>query len=198
MVPNLNLIADAPPAANTEGIIWPWFIIGCVLLAVAIIAFFWAFALGKLTTGQRFLLMWLLPLSSGFAVGSFAGSLKATGPLGQIAVTATGGFAVWLLSYFLLPKDSNAPPDSISTNLLKGMSFRKASQFLATLDGYNARFSGFDESVLNAEIKSGQITAAGVLELIEGLRYRFSDESIQIDYRVVRDSKRGLYEIDKK
>ena len=189
-----TILAQAQSAANQAEIVWPWFIVGCVLLLVAVVAFFWAFALGKLTEGQHFLLMWILPLSSGFAVGCFAGSLKATGPIGAVTATATGGFAVWLLSYFLLPKPSKIAPDSVSANL-PAMSFRQASKFLADLDGYSASFTGLDDTILNAQIKSGQMTAAGVRELIEQLRYRFVGDTIQIEYRVVRDSSRGLYEI---
>jgi hypothetical protein len=48
--------------------------------------------------------MWLLPLASGFACGCFAGPLRLSGPISSLAIAATGGFAVWLLSYYLLPK----------------------------------------------------------------------------------------------
>jgi hypothetical protein len=82
---------------------WPAFIIGCILLAAAIAAFFWAFSLESLSPSRRFLLLWILPLASGFACLSFAGSIKANGPIGTIAVGATGGFAVWLLTFFGLP-----------------------------------------------------------------------------------------------
>jgi hypothetical protein len=197
--PEHILLAAAEQAGQNGGIVWPWFIVGSVLLVVAIVAFFWGFALGNLTPSQHFLLMWLLPLSSGFAAGCFVGSLKATGPIGQIAVTATGGFAVWFLSFLLLPKPVKIEKvqDSISVNLTKEMSFRRASQFLAQLDGYNVALIGFDDAVLNAKINKGQMTAAGVRELIEGLKYRFSDASIKIEYRVVRDSSRGLFQVDK-
>jgi predicted permease len=196
VLPNI-LLAQAQPAGNQTEIVWPWFIIGCVLLLVAIVAFFWAFAIRNLTEGQHFLLMWILPLSSGFGVGCFAGSLKATGPVGAFTVTATGGFAVWLLSYYLLPKPSGKAPDSISIKILPGMSFRQASEVLAKQDGYSAAFTGFDDSILNAKIKPEQMTAAGVLQLIEKLKYNFVDESLRIEYRVVRDSNRGLYQIEK-
>jgi hypothetical protein len=203
MNPEHILLAATEAAGQNEGIIWPWFIVGCVMLLAAIGAFFWAFRLGNLTPSQHFLLMWLLPLTSGFAAGCFVGSLKATGPIGKIAVTATGGFAVWLLSFFLLPKpvktETVVPtvPDSISTNLTEVMSFREASIFLAKEDGYNAVFNGFDDTVLNAKINKGRMTAAGVRELIEGLKYRFSDASIKVEYRVIRDSSRGSFEISK-
>ena len=188
-------VAQAEPSGNQSEIAWPWFIIGCVLLVVAFVAFFWAFALKNLTEGQHFLLMWILPLSSGFAVGCFSGSLKATGPVGALTISAAGGFAVWLLSYFLLPKPSTAAPDSDSINLPAGKSFREASRLLAEQDGYSVSFVGLDDSILNAKVKEGRMTAGGILQLIEQLKYRLVDESIKIDYRVVRDSSGGLYKL---
>lgn len=186
------LLADTQPTIS-----WPGFIIGCVLLLVAVVAFFWGFWLGdKLGSNRHFLLMWILPLSSGFASFAFAGSLKATGPIGQIAITATGGFAVWLLSYFLLPKPAAVAPPSLSVKLLPDMSFRGAAEFLANLDGYSVAFTGLSATVLSANVKEGQITAAGVLELMEQLKHRFVDETIQVSYRVVKDSTRGLFQID--
>lgn len=141
--------------------------------------------------------MWLLPLSSGFAAGCFVGSLKASGPIGQLAVTATGGFAVWLLSYFLLPRPQNAAPPSVSTELPKDMSFRGAAKFLAELDGYDAAFSKFDNAVLDEKVQPGRITAGTVLELIKRLRHRLINQTVQIDYDVERDQNAGLFRITK-
>jgi hypothetical protein len=90
-------------SSNQKDFNWPWFIIGCVFLIAAIAAFFWAFSFEHLSPSRRFLLMWLLPLASGFGCGCFAGSFRFSGPYGSLAVAATGGFAVWLFSYFLLP-----------------------------------------------------------------------------------------------
>ena len=59
--------------------------------------------------------MWLLPLASGFGCGCFAGSLKLSGPIGSLAVAATGGFAVWLLSFYLLPKIPDPAPPPVVT-----------------------------------------------------------------------------------
>lgn len=70
---------------------------------------FWAFAIGDITPARRFLLIWLLPLCSGFACGCFAGSFRVSGPLGTLAIAATGGFAVWLVSYYLLARLDVSP-----------------------------------------------------------------------------------------
>jgi hypothetical protein len=96
-------IRVAAVSKSTARVDWRWFIVGCVLLASALCAFFWAFSMEHLSPSRRFLLMWLLPLASAFGCGSFAGSMKLTGPVGKLTVAATSGFAVWILSYYLLP-----------------------------------------------------------------------------------------------
>jgi gas vesicle protein len=97
---------------------WPWFILGCFLLLFAMVAFFWAFALGTLTPDRRMLLMWILPLASGFACGCFTGALTVSGTVEKLSIGAAGGFAVWLLTYYLLPKSakdlSQETPASVS------------------------------------------------------------------------------------
>ena len=87
-----TLLAQATGNDNAPPIVWPWFIIGCVLLLVAIIAFFWGFAAKNLTSSRYSLLMWILPLSSGFAAGAFVGGLKATGPVGTDCRHCDGWF----------------------------------------------------------------------------------------------------------
>lgn len=193
-----NVLLAQTQESSPPPVAWPWFIVGCVLLLVAIVGFFWGFAIRNLTSSQHSLLMWILPLSSGFAAGCFAGSLKATGPVGQIAVTATGGFAVWFLSYFLIPKPSPVAPPSMSIKMPSNMSFRQAATLLADQDGYTAAIKGLDDAILNAKIREGQMTAAGPMQLIEQLQYRFVEESIRVNYRVTKDSNRGLYQIEQK
>jgi hypothetical protein len=63
----------------------------------------WGFSKGDLTPDQLSILLWGLPLASGFGCWTFAGSIsaKAKGWHG-IAVSATGGFGVWFLTHFLL------------------------------------------------------------------------------------------------
>jgi hypothetical protein len=183
---------------SADGIEWRWFILGCVLILVAIIAFFWGFALGELKHGQYMLLMWILPLSSGFAAGSFAGSIKATGPIGQIAITATGGFAVWLLSFLLIPKPPKTeppPPPSDSVDLSDGLSLRQAVDVILQPDGHSAVFKGFDDAILNAKIRQGRVTAGGPRQLIERLQHRFVDGTIAARFGVTFDQNRGVYEI---
>lgn len=80
-----------------------FFVIGCVLLAVAVGMAIWGFSLGTLSPDQRNILLWSLPLASGFGCWSFTGSMSAKMKGWQgFVVSATGGFGVWLLSNFLL------------------------------------------------------------------------------------------------
>jgi hypothetical protein len=74
----------------------------CFLFGLAMVV--WAFQLGNLTKDQRFLLQWLLPLVGAFMSASFTGSISATGNRLKygIIVAATGGFAVWCLTYLML------------------------------------------------------------------------------------------------
>lgn len=104
---------------KSPDLILPWFIVGCLFVVMAFVLVLWGFALGELNPSRRFLLMWLLPMTSGFACGCFAGSMKASGPLGNLAIAATGGFAVWLLSYFLLPQIPPPAPTGSGAELRK-------------------------------------------------------------------------------
>lgn len=81
------------------------------MLFVALVLAVWSFVLGDLTPSQRFILLWLLPLASAFFARAFAGQMKIEGTLKTIGVTATGGFAVWVLSYFLLPGARHQEPE---------------------------------------------------------------------------------------
>jgi hypothetical protein len=62
------------------------------------------FSLPTLTPDQQRLLVWALPLASGFSASAFAGSLSARTRdwLPGSAITATGGFAVWFITFFFL------------------------------------------------------------------------------------------------
>jgi hypothetical protein len=87
---------------------WRWFILGCVLLLFAIALVLWGFSLAKLTWDQQRLLVWALPLASGFSAAAFAGSIytQAQNWIPGIAITVTGGFAVWLITFFFLFPES--------------------------------------------------------------------------------------------
>jgi hypothetical protein len=89
---------SAKPAAHAAR----WFVVGCVLLLFAFGLGIWGFFLGTLTSVQQRLLVWALALASGLAIGAFVGSIKAEarGLIPGIAITATSGFAVWLIMFF--------------------------------------------------------------------------------------------------
>ena len=90
---------------------WRWFILGCVLLFFAVTLVIWGFSLRVLTEDQRRLLVWALPLASGFSVGAFAGSIytKSRNWISEISITASGGFAVWFINllFSISRKQSN-------------------------------------------------------------------------------------------
>jgi hypothetical protein len=90
-----------------------FFAIGCVLLVAAIGLAGWAFALGCISVYQEKVLLWALPLASGFAAGSFAGALtvknKDSTIIPGLLVTASGGFGVWLITIYVLIPVINGP-----------------------------------------------------------------------------------------
>jgi hypothetical protein len=95
---------EASDSPRATGLHWQRFTIGLILLGAALFFAAWGFSKGNLTNGQLFILQWILPLASGFGAYAFAGSITshARGLIPGIVITATGGFVVWLLSYWLL------------------------------------------------------------------------------------------------
>lgn len=80
-----------------------FFYLGCALLLIAVVLAFWGFSLGELKQDQRRILVWGLPLASGFGSWTFAGGISAKAKSWQgFVISATGGFAVWLLTFFFL------------------------------------------------------------------------------------------------
>jgi hypothetical protein len=97
-------MADSPNPP--QSVSWPFFIVGILMMLFAFDMANKGFQAGHLTADQRFILLWILPLASGFMCGAFAGKISTAtnSPWAGWAITATGGFAVWILSFFLLPK----------------------------------------------------------------------------------------------
>jgi hypothetical protein len=108
-----NTFSFAGQVESKSPVKWAWFVVGCGLLVSALAFAAWGFSLKQLAEDQRRILLWVLPLASGVAAGAFAGSMsvRAQGFLPGLVITATGGFGVWLLSFFFLfPKH----PDVLS------------------------------------------------------------------------------------
>lgn len=78
------------------------FVIGCILLAFALVLAAIAFSLDSLRDHQVDILRWGCSLASGFAAVSFSGrmAVKMTGPMTGMAISATGGFGVFVLVFF--------------------------------------------------------------------------------------------------
>lgn len=85
---------------------------GAILMLVAAGFAAWGFYKGTLTQDERRILLAVLPLACGTASAAFAGGISAKyqGAVPGLVITATGGFAVWLITFFgLFPASSVAP-----------------------------------------------------------------------------------------
>ena len=82
------------------------FVLGVITLLFALVMVAWGLSVNNLSQSQHWILQWLFPVASGIAAGSFIGSItvKAKGTWPGVVATATGGFALWLITYLLLPK----------------------------------------------------------------------------------------------
>ena len=73
-----------------------WFAFGCGMFAIAVGFAVWGFALGDVTATQRRILLWILPLASGFGAGAIGGGInvRARGLGRGSMIVASGGIAV--------------------------------------------------------------------------------------------------------
>lgn len=90
----------------TRSIEWRYFIVGCIFGFVTIGLAVWGFSLDEMKPHQYWILRWAMPFAGAFASGSFSGAIVTGGKKfwWGLAVAATGGFAVWLLSNLFLLK----------------------------------------------------------------------------------------------
>jgi hypothetical protein len=114
------------PIAPEQNILrthWPRFLVGVFLLLIAVGFAIWGFSKTVLSPDQRQILLWILPLASGFAASAFAGSLsvRAKGFVSGLVITATGGFGVWLLSFFFLFPTSQFEKPSNQVTMQAGL-----------------------------------------------------------------------------
>jgi hypothetical protein len=144
-----------------EPVNWPWFIVGLTVLAASLLVFFWAFALGDLTPARLYLLRWLLPLASGFICGCFAGSLRVSGPIGALVIGATGGFAIWLLTFFFLP-DPSLHAEGVNR-------LEAARMKIVSLRGTWETMSEGNEHVRQTVLSSGPALAEQILRIHSGI-----------------------------
>jgi hypothetical protein len=101
------------------------FLIGCLVSLVGVGFAVWAFRLGCLKGVQPQLVQLLVSLMAGVAAWAFHGSMtlnaqQTTFPY-KAAVVATGGFAVWLVSlYVLVPRfDAACKAESVEETFLR-------------------------------------------------------------------------------
>jgi hypothetical protein len=145
-----------------QSISWPWFIVGLVVLTASLIVFFWAFSLGDLSPSRVYLLRWLLPLASGFICGCFAGSLRVSGPIGALAIGATGGFAIWILTFFFLADPSRPQPGGINR-------LQAARMEIVGLRGTWETMGEGNPSVISRVLSEGPVLAEQILRIRSGL-----------------------------
>ncbi|VTS07994.1 hypothetical protein [Tuwongella immobilis] len=102
-LPTHGFDTDESSKASDAPIEPPFFYLGCFLLLIAVGMGGWGFSKGDLTADQRVILLWCLPLSSGFGSWTFAGGITAKSKGWQgFVISATGGFVVWLLTFCFL------------------------------------------------------------------------------------------------
>ncbi len=89
-------------APGPRGMSWPFFFVGIFLVLVTTGLAIAGFVIATLTKDQRGILIFWFSLTAGFSAGCFVGSLsvKTQGWIKGLFLSATGGFAVWLLTFF--------------------------------------------------------------------------------------------------
>lgn len=91
------------PAPESKSPVYYYFGGACLLVALGLAV--WGFREKDLTYSQILILKFALPVAAGLAAGAFVG--HATGTLGGVVGTLTGGFLVWwLTSTFIKPPDA--------------------------------------------------------------------------------------------
>jgi hypothetical protein len=125
---------------------WRYFCVGVVFLFFGIGLALWAFSKGQLTSDQRVILLWALPMISGFVCGSFTGAItvNSKGFWPGVAATATGGFGVWLLTYLMLPKVD-----------VRAMSLSEYKAYI--LDKHRSNVASLTNAIKNAPGKSSDL-----------------------------------------
>lgn len=95
-----------PPPQNKY-----WLVFGAVYAVAALSIFLIAFFAPENSCDRWTLLKYILPTFAAIAAGAFGGALTARGSVSQVAVVASGGFAVWFLAILLIgvPDRCNHP-----------------------------------------------------------------------------------------
>jgi hypothetical protein len=179
-------LAEYDGRAEKAGRIEPrFFLVGIVLLAAAFGLACWGFSKPSLARHQILIMQWLLPLASGFCAGAFTGGLtfRSRGWLPGVLVTATGGFAVWIITFFQLGRSDPPPDRTVLVQLRENGSTIKRDFVLTYEDESGVKHSAqgrFGEATINlpgnartlrnvhAKLPCYQESAHGPFDLIEG------------------------------
>lgn len=108
----LNTNSEHPMEDQRQELQWRWFILGVFFLLVAVGFAGWAFYEECLSQDRLRILQWALPIASGFMAWTFTGTMTTRGRSfgAGLVVFATGGFAIWLITtYVLIPTITSDP-----------------------------------------------------------------------------------------
>lgn len=115
-----------------------------------------------------------------------------------IVARATGALAVLVLVYSvtLARLEPPPPPDSVTVSLLDGLTLRAAIVVIAEGGNASANFlPSCTPSILNTQVRGGQMAAKNRVELISQLQYRLIGPT-QFSFHVTYFPEKGVYEID--
>ncbi len=91
-----------------------------------------------------------------------------------------------------LPTYSSSP---ISVGFTEGMKLKDAVQMISEETGISIALTGCEESVMNAAMNPGKVSASSPASLLEMLKHRIKDSTVKIDYQVKEIQPGSAYEI---
>lgn len=206
-------MADNPPTGNAPNLQPPqtdrpiinqsqsakasWIFGGLLLLFLIMVVFLVPNATGT----QQGVIRFLMALTAALLAFFFVGGVLLHGTLRGLAISATGGFVLFVLIQFVFNPFSikqgpnNLPPDSVSANLPSGLRLRDAITFLAEIDSFNADINENCDSIMELEVNGGPVRGKSTVELIELLPLRLKEPKPRSIYRVNKLQEKGIYEI---
>ncbi len=151
---------------------WVGFGFALALFGFAMVAFF---RRGKLEAHQWVVLRFLLSLCAGFAGGLLAGEalfklVENWAAGGQLAVSGTAGFALFLTVWFTFPSlAGERPEDDYAFSLPTGWTFQDAAKAIALQDGASADLSLFSAAELATPLSQAELKTKTVIKALQCL-----------------------------
>lgn len=136
------------------------------LILFFVIAFFW----GKNLSQNQFAILKILSaLCAAIAAGVISGELSLHKE-GAMNITASSGFALFVIVWFVFPKYKISLEDGFSINIPAGKTFKEIINIIVEQDNAFVEFNGFDDNELNAVLKSRQLQTKTIQNAMENLR----------------------------